>query len=76
MNEVSGKVVIPYTKTVFENLAKIYKRYNIQTIHKPTTKLKNLLCNKMKDRIPDLNKTGAVCYNTKRQHMQEKQAEF
>ena len=68
MNEVSGKVVIPYTKTVSENLAKIYKRYNIQTIHKPTTKIKNLLCNKMKDKIPDLDKTGAVYYNTCQKH--------
>ena len=31
-----------------------------KTIHKPTTTIKNILCNKMKDKVEDLDKTGAV----------------
>ena len=61
--ERRGKVVIPYIKGLAENLARIFKRYDIETFHKPTTKLKNLLCNKMKDRVEMLDKTGAVYYN-------------
>lgn len=66
--ERDGRVIIPYTKTLSENLARIYKRYNIETIHKPTVKLKNLLCNKMKDKIEDLDKTGAIYYNICKKH--------
>ena len=61
--ERSGKVVIPYVKRLSENLAKIYKRYDIETIHKPTSTLRNLVCNKMKDKVHILDKTGAVYYN-------------
>ena len=67
-NKKTGRVTKPYIKTVSENLAKIYKRYNIEKIHKQTTKLKSLLYNKMKDKIPDLHKTGAVYYNTCQKH--------
>lgn len=61
--ERRGKVVIPYVKGVSEDLARIYKRYDIETIHKPSTTIKNALCNKMKDKIEVLDKTGAVYYN-------------
>lgn len=64
----SGKVVIPYIKTLSENLAKIYKRYDIETIHKPTQTLKSLVCNKMKDKVESLDKTGAVYYNVCKKH--------
>ena len=66
--ERRGKVVIPYVKTLSERLTRVFKRYNIETIHKPTTKLKNVLCNKMKDKINILDKTGAVYYNTCKKH--------
>ena len=61
--ERRGKVVLPYVKGKSENLARIFKRYDIETIHKPTATIKQLLCNKMKDKVEDLDKTGAVYYN-------------
>ena len=53
--ERRGKVVLPYVKGTSEDLARIFKRYDIETIHKPSTTLKNLLCNKMKDKVHDLD---------------------
>ena len=58
--ERRGKVVLPYVKGVSEKLARIYKRYDLETIHKPSSTLKNLLCNKMKDKVDVLDRTGAV----------------
>ena len=55
--------MLPYVKGVSERLARIFKKYDIETIHKPSTTLKNLLCNKMKDKVHDLDKTGSVYYN-------------
>ena len=49
--ERRGKVTIPYIKGLSENLARIFKRYDIETIHKPTATIKNILCNKMKDQV-------------------------
>ena len=49
-------------------MARIFKRYDIMTIHKPSATIKNLLCNKMKDKIEDLDKTGAVYYNNCKKH--------
>ena len=48
--EKRGKVVLPYIRGVSENMARIFKRYHIETI-------KNLLCNKMKDKVEKLDKT-------------------
>jgi hypothetical protein len=61
--ERRGKVVIPYIKGTAEKIARIFKRYDIETIHRPTNKLKNILCNKMKDKVEMLDKTGAIYYN-------------
>ena len=61
--ERRGKVVLPYVKGISENLARIFRKHDIETIHKPSTTLKNLLCNKMKDRVHPLDKTGAVYHN-------------
>ena len=58
--ERRGKVVLPYTKCLSEKLGRIFKKYDIETIHKPTSTIKNLVCNKMKDKVEDLDKTGAV----------------
>ena len=58
-----SRVVIPYIQGLSENIARIYKRYNIETVHKPTSTLKNILCNKMKDKVHELDVTGAV-YHT------------
>ena len=58
--ERRGKVVLPYTKGLSEKLSRIYRKYDIETIHKPSTTLKNMLCSKMKDKVEDLDRTGAV----------------
>ena len=55
--------MLPYVKGISEKMARIFKRYDIETIHKPSSTLKNLLCQKMKDKIHLLDKTGAV-YHT------------
>ena len=67
-SEPYGKIVIPYVRCLSENLAKIYKRHNIETIHKPSSTIKNLICNKMKDKVEKLDKTGAVYYNYCKKH--------
>ena len=66
--EKRGKAVLPYIRGVSENMARIFKRYHIETVHKPTTTMKNLLCNKMKDKVEKLDKTGAVYYNRCKKH--------
>ena len=58
--ERRGKVVLPYVKGTSEKIARIFKKYDLETIHKPSSTLKNLICNKMKDRIDILDRTGAV----------------
>ena len=56
--EKRGKIIISYIKGVSENLARIFKRHNIEAIHKPSTTIKNILCSKMKDKVEDLDRTG------------------
>ena len=51
---------------------RIFKRYDLETVHKPSTKLKNILCNKMKDEVHPLDKTGAVYYNDCLKHLDPK----
>ena len=58
--ERRGRVVLPYVKGTSEKIARIFKRYDIETIHKPSSTLKNLLCSKMKDKVDILDRTGAV----------------
>ena len=66
--ERRGKVILPYIKGVSEWMARTFRRYSIETIHKPTQKLKNILCNKMKDQVATLDKTGGVYYNSCKKH--------
>ena len=61
--ERRGKVIIPYIKGTSEKLSRIFRRYDIETIHRPTSKLKAIICNKMKDKVEMLDRTGAVYYN-------------
>ena len=70
--ERRGKVVLPYVKKVSENIAKILKRHDIEAIHKPSATLKNLLCSKMKDKVEDYDKTGAVYHNECLKHKEPK----
>ena len=53
-------MVLPYVRGISENLARIFKRYDLETIHKPSSTLNNLLCNKMKDQVDILDRTGSV----------------
>ena len=53
--ERRGKVVLPYIKGTSEKLARTLRKYDIESIHKPTTKLKQTLCNKMKDKVEPLD---------------------
>ena len=68
--ENRGKIIIPYIRGVSENLARIFKRHNIEAIHKPSTTIKNILCSKMKDKVEDLDRTGAVYYNKCKKHIE------
>ena len=61
--EPYAKVVIPYVPKLSECLAQKYRKYNIETIHKPTKKIKGIVCHKMKDKVHELDKTGVV-YHT------------
>ncbi len=69
--ERRGKVIIPYVKGISEKLSRVFKKYDLETIHKPTMKLKNILCNKMKDKVENLDKTGAVYYTNCKKHKTE-----
>ena len=60
--EPYAKVVIPYIPQLSEKLAHKFRKYNIETIHKPTKKLKGMVCHKMKDKVHELDKTGTVYY--------------
>ena len=66
--ERRGKVVIPYVRGLSERLARVYKKYDIETIHKPTRTIRSILCNKMKDKVHELDRTGAVYYNQCKKH--------
>ena len=57
--ECKGKIVLPYIKGISEKITKVLKKFDIKTIHKPTKKLKNYVCN-MKERIHPLDRVGAV----------------
>jgi len=62
--KANGTVTIPYIPKLSENIGKLLKKHNIQTVHKPSITIKNLLCNKIKDPTHDLAKTGVI-YQTK-----------
>ena len=61
--EPYAKVIIPYIPQLSERLAQKFRKYNIETIHKPTKKIKGIVCHKMKDKVHELDKTGVV-YHT------------
>ena len=45
-----------------------FRRYNIETIHKPTKTIKSYVCNKTKDKIHDLDQTGVVYHIKCKRH--------
>ena len=58
-NKTYGKVVLPYVKRTSEKITRTLKKYNIETIHKPSMKLKSMVCN-MKDKVHPMDRTGAI----------------
>ena len=66
--ERRGRVILPYVKGVSERMGRIFKKYNLETIHKPSAKIRHILCNKMKDKVATLDQTGAVYYNNCKKH--------
>ena len=62
-----GRVTIPYVKGLSEKINRIYQQHNIQAIHKPTTKLKNILC-RTKDPLHHMDKPNAIYYSECKQH--------
>ena len=58
--EPYARVAIPYTKQLSERIARTYKKFNIQTIHKPTSTIKNIVCNRAKDKVHSLDRAGVV----------------
>ena len=55
-----GKVIIPYINKLSEKMARIFKKYSIEAIHKPTKTIHNMVCIKKKDKVHDLDKVGVV----------------
>ena len=58
--EIYGSVRIPYVKSLSERLASTYNKFNIKTFHKPTQKMKSLVCNKMKDPVHPLDRPNPI----------------
>ena len=58
--ETRSKVVLPYTKTLSERISRQFKKHNIDVIHKPTTTIKHIVCNKLKDKVHPLDVAGCV----------------
>jgi hypothetical protein len=52
------RVCIPYVKHLSEKIARELRKHDFEVMYIPTTKIKNILCNNMKDLIPDLDKAG------------------
>ena len=58
--EFLTSVSIPYNKGISESFARIMKKYKVDTIHKPSTTIKNVLCSKAKDKLHPMDKPGVV----------------
>ena len=69
--EPYARITIPYMKKLSEKLAKTFRKYNIEVIHTSTTTIKNIVCNKMKDKVHDLDKTGTIYHIKCNKHSKE-----
>ena len=63
-----AKVSMPYTKGLSERISREMRKHNIETIHKPTATLKNILCSKAKDKLHPMDKPGAVYHISCKAH--------
>ena len=59
-NETISKVSIPYVKGTSERISKVFKKYRIGTIHKPSATIKSLLCNGLKDKVHHMDRSNAI----------------
>ena len=59
-DEYLTSVSVPYNKGISESFARIMKKYKVDTIHKPSTTIKNVLCSKAKDKLHPMDKPGVV----------------
>ena len=50
-------ITLPYVKTISEKIARIYKKYGVKVVHKPSTTIKSTIC-KMKDPVHKMEKPG------------------
>ena len=55
-----ARVSVPYNKGLSERFAKTMKSYKVDTIHKPTSTIKNVLCSRAKDRLHPMDKPGVI----------------
>ena len=55
-----AKICIPYSKGLSERISRTMKKFHIDTIHKPTNTIKNVLCSKAKDKLHPYDKPGAI----------------
>ena len=58
--ESIAKITVPYNKGLSERFARIMRKYKVETIHKPTSTIKNVLCSKAKDKLHPMDKPGAI----------------
>ena len=65
------RVCIPYVKHLSERIAREFRKHDFEVMYIPTTKIKNILCNNMKDPIPDLDKAGVNYYFNCRPHQDD-----
>ena len=59
-NDTISKISIPYVKGTSERISKVFRKYRIGTIHKPSASIKNLVCNKLKDKVHQMDKSNAI----------------
>ena len=64
-----GYAQIPYIKHLSEKLGKLFKKHDVRPIYIPTRNIKSIVCNKIKDKVPDMDKTGVIYYIDCKKHI-------
>ncbi len=59
MDKIVGRVAMPYVRHLSEKVSRAFRKYNVGTIHRPTSTLNNMLSTK-KDRIHSMDRAGVV----------------
>jgi len=55
-----GRVSVPYVAKTSEKVAKTFRRYGIQTSHRPVQTIRSIMYAKRKDKVEDLDKSGVI----------------